>query len=178
MTSEPISIKRYPNRRFYARHKSKYVSLTEIEQFVKDGDRIEIKDSQTGEDLTRVVLTQILVERHPEKMLLFPTEMLHLILRSNDVMADFLRDYFLQSLTYLDYLQKHGGTTTKFAPPMHWLSAWMEGLTPNARDANGPAPPASAENSSPEEPDSDALASRVEELEARIRQLEEGDRPD
>ena len=54
------------------------------------------------------------MERQPEKMLLFPTAMLHFILRSNDQMTDFLRDYFRHSLTYLDYLQRHSGSAALF----------------------------------------------------------------
>ena len=98
MPDEPIVIKRYPNRRFYARHTSKYVSLQEIEEMVKSGKNVEIRDSQTSEELTRSVLTRIIMERQPEKMRLFPTDMLHFILRSNDVMSGFLRDYFQHSL--------------------------------------------------------------------------------
>ena len=59
MPIEPIRIKRYPNRRFYASHTSKYVSLPEIEQLIRDGVNVEIVDSQTGEDITRVILMQI-----------------------------------------------------------------------------------------------------------------------
>ena len=97
MADEPIRIKRYPNRRFYASHTSKYVSLTEIEQMICDGATVEIVDSQTGEDLTRAVLVQIIAERHPDKIAMFPTAMLHSILRANDVMVDFLHDYFRNS---------------------------------------------------------------------------------
>ena len=119
MSGGPISIKRYPNRRYYASHTSKYVSLQEIEEMVQEGHTVEIRDSQTGDDLTRAVLTQIIMERHPEKMSLFPTDMLHFILRSNDAMSGFLKNYFLHSLTYLDYLQNHGTTATTLVQPMH-----------------------------------------------------------
>ena len=125
MTDDPIMIKRYPNRRYYARNTSKYVSLQEIEEMVQSGETVEIRDSQTGEDLTRPVLTQIIMERHPEKMSLFPTEMLHFVLRSNDVMSGFLRDYFRHSLTYLDYLQRHSTAATALVKPMHWVKAWL-----------------------------------------------------
>ncbi len=131
MAETPIQIKRYPNRRYYSRNTSQYVSLSEIEDMVQSGQTVEIRDSQSGEDLTRTVLTQIIVERQPEKMSLFPADMLHFIVRSNDAMSDFLRDYFRQSLTYLDYLQRHS-TATPLTQPMHWMKAWLDGISPKA----------------------------------------------
>ncbi len=130
MSDEVIQIVRYPNRRFYDRQASKYVSLSDIEELVRNGSNLEIRDSQTDENLTRAVLTRIIIDRQPEKMRLFPVDMLHQILRSNDVMTDFLRDYFRQSLTYLSYLQQHGGKASKMAQPMHWVKAWLDGMTP------------------------------------------------
>ncbi|MCA9072692.1 MAG: polyhydroxyalkanoate synthesis regulator DNA-binding domain-containing protein, partial [Planctomycetaceae bacterium] len=75
--ADPIQIKRYPNRRYYARNTSQYVSLKDIEEMVQSGATVEIVDTQTGDDITRTVLTQIIMERQPEKMALFPSDMLH-----------------------------------------------------------------------------------------------------
>src|SRR3972149_5401640 len=121
MAEEPIQIKRYPNRRFYARNTSKYVSLPEIEEMIRQGRTVDVVDSQTGESITHAVLTQIILERQPEKMSLFPIAMLHSIVRSNEAMTDFLRDYFRHSLTYLDYLQQHGTVTGGLPNPVHWV---------------------------------------------------------
>lgn len=162
MPEEVIQIKRYPNRRYYARSESKYVSLGEIEDMVRAGRKVEIQDSQTGEDMTRAVLTQIIVERQPEKMALFPIDMLHLILRSNEVTADFLRDYFRHSLTYLNYLQQHSPSPSAMARPMHWVKAWLDAIAPKPEQ----------EDESPDSGDTVDLAQRLEELEARLQELE------
>ncbi|MCA9119443.1 MAG: polyhydroxyalkanoate synthesis regulator DNA-binding domain-containing protein [Planctomycetaceae bacterium] len=167
MADDPIQIKRYPNRRYYAKHTSQYVSLPEIEEMVTSGETVEIRDSQTGEDLTRSVLTQIIMERQPEKMSLFPSDMLHFIVRSNDAMSDFLRDYFRHSLTYLDYLQRHSAVTP-LAQPMHWVKAWLDGISPASSARSEP----SKETDSGQD---DQLASRIQELEERLRQLESKD---
>ena len=169
MAKTPIQIKRYPNRRYYARHTSQYVSLKEIEALVQSGETVEIKDSQTGEDLTRTVLTQIIMERQPDKMAMFPADMLHFIVRSNDAMSGFLSDYFHQSLTYLDYLQRHS-TTTPFHHPMHWVKAWLDRITAQQ-------PPAAVKPADTAEPEPAAttdaqLAARLRELEERLRKLE------
>jgi polyhydroxyalkanoate synthesis repressor PhaR len=162
MSSEPILITRYPNRRFYARHESRYVSLQEIEALVRDGRQVEIHDSQTDEDLTAGVLTRIIIEQQPEKMRLFPIEMLHSILRSNEVTTDFLRDYFRHALPYLEYLKRHSAAAMNLIQPMHWLKAWMDGMTPRK--------PGDSEAGKPAEPP--PLTERIAELEERIRQLE------
>ena len=162
MSDSPISIKRYPNRRYYASNTSSYISLQEIEALVQEGHTVEIRDSQTGDDLTRTVLTQIIMERHPEKMSLFPTDMLHCILRSNDVMAGFLRDYFRHSLTYLDYLQRHSASAPALVQPMHWVKAWLDGIASIRTD-----------NSEPKsETEPAPLSTRVKQLEERLKQLE------
>ena len=122
MSAERVQIKRYPNRRFYDRNASKYISLEEIEKLVRSGRKVEIRDSQSGEEITRSVLTRIILERQPDKMLLFPTDMLHFILRANEASTGFLRDYFQHSLTYLDYLSRHGSAASTLARPMHWVS--------------------------------------------------------
>ncbi len=161
-SDDPILVKRYPNRRYYASNTSKYVSLREIEEIVQGGHDVEIRDSQTGDDLTRAVLTQIIMERHPEKMAMFPTDLLHFVLRSNDVMSSFLRDYFRQSSTYLDYLQRRGAATTEFLNPMQWVKTWLDGSSPTPTD----------DAASTRTADSAALSRRVEQLEERLKQLE------
>lgn len=167
MAEETIQIKRYPNRRFYARNTSKYVTLPEIEEMIRQGQSIEVVDSQTGEAITHSVLAQIILERQPEKMSLFPVGMLHSIVRSNQVMADFLRDYFRNSVTYLDYLQKHGTLSGGIANPMHWVQAWMDGFRP----ANGKTVAHATESPAPQSSNIE-FSQRIAELEERIRQLE------
>lgn len=163
MPDEPTRIKRYPNRRFYDTGESKYVSLKEIEEMVRTGRTIEVVEQRTGEDITRNVLTQIILDQQPEKMSLFPVDMLHSIVRSNDVVAGFLRDYFLHARTYLDYLQQHGKQARDLANPMHWVKAWLDGMKPTAAS---PAPTTEAADGG------DHLAEKIEKLEERIRQLE------
>lgn len=168
MSDEPIRIKRYPNRRFYASHTSKYVSLSEIEEMIHQGLTVEIIDRQSGDDLTRSVLIQIIAERHPDKIAMFPTAMLHSILRANDVMTNFLHDYFRNSLAYLDYFQKHGASGP-LEQPTHWMKAWLDNLSPQRN--NNPSPSSAAAPSPPE--DGQQLTERIAVLERRLAELEE-----
>jgi polyhydroxyalkanoate synthesis repressor PhaR len=172
MPEEPIQIKRYPNRRFYARNTSKYVSIPEIEEMIREGHTIDVRDSQTGEELTHQVLTQIILDRQPDKIQLFPISMLHSIVRSNDMMTDFLRDYFRHAITYLDYLQQYGKSSRKLSGPMHWATAWMESFSPkNGKSKDRPVADVKGN------PNAEELGQRVAELEERIRQLESTQKP-
>ncbi len=58
----PITIKKYANRRLYNTATSSYVTLDHLSQMVKDGAEFVVYDAKTGDDITRSVLTQIIVE--------------------------------------------------------------------------------------------------------------------
>jgi polyhydroxyalkanoate synthesis repressor PhaR len=60
--SAPITIKKYANRRLYNTATSSYVTLENLAQMVKDGVEFVVYDAKSGEDITRSVLTQIIVE--------------------------------------------------------------------------------------------------------------------
>lgn len=56
-------IKRYPNRKLYNTEENKYVNLDTIAKLILDGQEVQVIDHVTGEDLTAVTLTQIIMER-------------------------------------------------------------------------------------------------------------------
>ncbi|MBF0168671.1 MAG: polyhydroxyalkanoate synthesis repressor PhaR [Alphaproteobacteria bacterium] len=60
--ANPVTIKKYANRRLYNTATSSYVTLDHLCQMVKDGVEFQVFDAKTGEDITRSVLTQIIVE--------------------------------------------------------------------------------------------------------------------
>ncbi|WP_366655175.1 polyhydroxyalkanoate synthesis repressor PhaR [Fodinicurvata sp. EGI_FJ10296] len=60
--SAPIRIKKYANRRLYNTATSSYVTLEHLAQMVKEGQEFVVHDAKTGEEITRAVLTQIIVE--------------------------------------------------------------------------------------------------------------------
>jgi polyhydroxyalkanoate synthesis repressor PhaR len=162
---EVVSIRRYPNRRLYDRQSRRYITLQDLEDLVKAGKKIEVRDSKTNEDLTRAILTQILIERHPEKMEMFPVAMLHGILQANDMVLDFFRAYLRQSLAILEQVQKPATPLTPFFAPMDWMRAMMPPTLPF------PMPIVPESGSAPaHSPDLDA---RLSEIEERIRLLEE-----
>lgn len=77
---EPKVIKRYTNRKLYDTGESRYVTLDEIAEMVKQGVEVKIIDNRTKEDLTSVTLAQIVFEEEKKKSQM-PLEMLREIIR-------------------------------------------------------------------------------------------------
>src|SRR3954452_22604109 len=160
LSPEVISIRRYPNRRLYDRQSRRYITLQDLEDLVKEGKKIEVRDSRTGEDLTRAILTQILLERHPEKMEMFPVAMLHGILQANDLVLEFFRSYLRQSLAILEQMQQPATPLAPFLTPIDWMRAMIP--------ATLPFTPAPARAPEPSPPLAENLAARIAELEDRL----------
>src|SRR5881392_2205313 len=62
-SEQPITIKKYANRRLYNTGTSTYVTLEDLATMVKSGEDFQVFDAKTGEDITRSVLTQIIFEQ-------------------------------------------------------------------------------------------------------------------
>ena len=73
---EPITIKKYANRRLYNTGTSTYVTLEDLAAMVKAGEHFLVADAKTGEDITRAVLTQIIVEQEGKGHNLLPVDFL------------------------------------------------------------------------------------------------------
>lgn len=80
MVHGPITIKKYANRRLYNTATSCYVTLDYLAQLVKAGAEFAVFDAKTGEDITRSVLTHIIVEEEAKGQSMLPVSFLrHLI---------------------------------------------------------------------------------------------------
>jgi len=79
-SEEPVTIKKYANRRLYNTGTSSYVTLEDLAVMVKAGEDFVVYDAKTGEDITRQVLTHIIVEEEGKGVNLLPISFLrHLI---------------------------------------------------------------------------------------------------
>lgn len=82
--ADPITIKKYANRRLYNTATSSYVTLDYLCQMVKDGQDFAVFDAKTGDDITRSVLTQIIFEEEGKGQNLLPIRFLRQIIRFYD----------------------------------------------------------------------------------------------
>ena len=80
--AETIIIKKYANRRLYNTQTSTYVTLDSLAEMVRSGQEFEVVDAKTGEDITRVVLAQIIFdEESKDASALLPTSFLKELIR-------------------------------------------------------------------------------------------------
>lgn len=75
-SNQPVTIKKYANRRLYNTATSSYVTLDNLCLMVKEGIDFTVSDAKTGEDITRAVLTQIIVEEEGKGQNLLPISFL------------------------------------------------------------------------------------------------------
>ena len=82
-------IKRYANRKLYDPQKSQYVTLEELEEMIRAGREIAVTDATTGEDLTAMVLAQIILEKARSRRPSLPTAFLHQLIQYGEAWQDF-----------------------------------------------------------------------------------------
>jgi polyhydroxyalkanoate synthesis repressor PhaR len=77
----PRIIKKYPNRRLYDTETSTYITLAEVKDLVLGYKEFQVVDAKSGEDLTRAILLQIILEEESGGVPMFSTDMLANIIR-------------------------------------------------------------------------------------------------
>lgn len=100
-----LLIKKYPNRRLYNTAESTYITLKEVAEFIKLGHRIAVQDATTGEDVTALVLTQIIMEKAKNNQGLLPVSLLHLVIQfGENLLHEFFDKYLEKTMeNYLVY---------------------------------------------------------------------------
>ncbi len=71
--AQPIVVKKYANRRLYNTESSSYITLDTLAEMVREGRDFVVYDAKTGDDITRSVLTQIIVEEESKGRAMLPT---------------------------------------------------------------------------------------------------------
>ena len=99
-SDQPITIKKYANRRLYNTGTSTYVTLEDLAQMVKSGEDFTVQDAKSGEDITRSVLTQIIFDQEAKEgqNLLPITFLRHLIRFYGDSMQAMVPSYLEHSM--------------------------------------------------------------------------------
>lgn len=99
-------IKKYPNRRLYDTDTSSYITLTEIKQLVMDSEAFVVLDAKTGEDLTRSILLQIILEEESQGSPMFTAPVLANVIRFyGHTMQGFMGGYLEKNMQALMDMQ-------------------------------------------------------------------------
>jgi polyhydroxyalkanoate synthesis repressor PhaR len=127
-----ITIKKYPNRRLYDTSQSQYVNLEYIKKLIIDHQEFEVVSSKGGDDLTKMILLQIISESetNDQQSLLTNALLKQLIRFYGGDMQLFVRQYLEQSMaSFLDQQDAVQGVMKNMmdANPMNMLSKMMQG---------------------------------------------------
>ncbi len=157
-----VVIKKYANRRLYDTTGSRYVNLDEIAGMVQKGEDVQVLDALTGQDLTRVILTQIITENAKERPTGLPLELLRQIIMASDQVGQEFLTWYLKSA--FDTYQKVQDAVQNRLSEVQ--SAILSPVEMMRRFLNNPAPTGKTE------PESEVaeLRKRLAELEARLNQ--------
>lgn len=189
---EKVVIKKYENRRLYDTTHSKYVNLEEVAQMVRQGADLQVVDAKSGEDLTRTILTQIIVDESRGDQSGLPIDLLkQIILTTDQARHQFLEWYLKAAVDAYQKMQERvrefPGMMNPFDPATNPMwNLFRGGAAPGSAPLFGwplaapqqtPAAAAPATTSSPVgAPEVEDLKRRLEELEKQLHAGKTGKR--
>jgi len=100
-------IKKYPNRRLYDTKTSSYITLADVKQMVLKQEEFQVVDAKSGDDLTRAILLQIILEEESGGLPLFSSDLLsHLIRSYGNAMQGMMGSYLERNIKAFQDIQK------------------------------------------------------------------------
>ena len=100
-------IKKYPNRRLYDTKTSSYITLADVKQMVLKQEDFQVVDAKSGDELTRQILLQIILEEESGGVPMFTSDLLSQMIRSyGSAMQGFMGSYLEKNLEAFQQLQK------------------------------------------------------------------------
>jgi polyhydroxyalkanoate synthesis repressor PhaR len=128
MENQVRLIKKYPNRRLYDTKTSSYITLVDVKQMVLKQEEFQAVDAKTGEDLTRQILLQIILEEESSGSPMFTSDALSQMIRTyGNAMQGMMGGYLEKNIHAFQEMQKslqeqstklYGGSAT--APTEMW----------------------------------------------------------
>jgi polyhydroxyalkanoate synthesis repressor PhaR len=179
-------VKKYGNRRLYDTRRSRYVTLEDLTELLAKGEEMVVVDATSGEDVTKRVLTQMILQEEEDKdQNILPVAFLKKLLQNRDEgVRDYIQKYLTASFdTWLSTQKTVGNQLQGLAgaamdPRMLAnFFPWLAGMTP-PQQGPGPMPPptsAAPSNAStppPAAPGAPRVADELQELRARLAELE------
>lgn len=164
MPPKAILIKKYENRRLYDVTNSRYINLDEVAQFLRDGHDVRVVDAASGKDITRIILTQIIIEDAKTPDSAFPQDLLRqMIITSGRASQETALGYMK---AMLDFYQD---TYRAMSPAVNPFSMFRPGFTGPGAAPQNPSSSAPGDLAAAGEPPNQE---HVEELKQRVADLE------
>ena len=130
-------IKKYPNRRLYDTDTSTYITLAEVRQLVMDHQQVVVRDAKTGEDLTRSILLQIILEEEAGGAPMFTEAVLANIIRFyGHAMQGFMGSYLEKNVQVFTDMQSKLTEQSQGMTPEMWTQ-FMSAQSPMVQGLMG-----------------------------------------
>jgi polyhydroxyalkanoate synthesis repressor PhaR len=173
MAAETVLIKKYENRRLYDATNSRYINLEEVAQLVQQGYNVQVIDASSGEDITRLILTQIIAEGAKTADSNFPLDILRqMVIASGRASQESAVRY---TKAMLDLYQSTYRAMVPTINPFDFLQNPVPGAAAAAEPAAQQQPAAnnkaSASAAPPQSEDLTQLKARLAELEKAISSI-------
>jgi polyhydroxyalkanoate synthesis repressor PhaR len=152
-----VVIKKYPNRRLYDTSAGRYVNLDDVAALIRLGTEIQVVDAKTGEDLTRVVLTQVIVEDAKGQPTGLPLDLLRQLIVASDHAGQEFIMWYLKSA-----FDAYGKVQESVESRLHDVRAAAMNPLNLVKNLLTPSPP-------PADAEVEHLRRQVAELEARLK---------
>ena len=162
MPPNSVLIRKYENRRLYDATNSRYVNLEDVAQLLREGRDVQVVDAASGKDITRLILTQIIVEDAKAPDSVFPLDLLRQIIISSGQASQETAVRYMKAM--LDLYQDTYRAMTPAVNPFQFFSPGV--AAPGF--SQGPAPVAKTAGEAAE---TDELRQRVAELERMVASL-------
>lgn len=160
-----IEIRKYSNRRLYDTSASQYVKLVDVEQMIREGKEIKVVDAQSGEDLTRSVMLQIICESKTQQELLPVSFLRQIIQASGKTVRSSIKEFLSMGLQAQKDLQQQLSSVVKASVNMNpFMSAFVH-MFQNAAQQQSKTPQAAPPPVMPRaEAETDKVPREKEEL--------------
>jgi polyhydroxyalkanoate synthesis repressor PhaR len=156
-----VVVKKYANRRLYDTSSSRYINLEDIAALVRNGKEVQVVDAGTGEDITRITLTQIIVEDAKGQPAGLPLELLRQLIVTTDHVGQEFIMWYLKSA--FDSYQKVQSSLQDRLSQMQSAALSPLQMVKNFLQSSG------TEKSSEANQELDEMRKRIAELEARLQ---------
>jgi polyhydroxyalkanoate synthesis repressor PhaR len=174
MAQKTVVIRKYENRRLYDTTNSRYVNLEEVAQMLQQGNDVQVIDAATGEDITRLILTQIIVEDAKTPDSTFPLDLLRqMVIASGRVSQENTLKYMKATLDL--YQTAYRAVAPQLNPFEFMQNLKQDRDAPekekSSKPAGTPTDAAANDQGAPEPEDAEELKSRLAELEKLVATL-------
>jgi polyhydroxyalkanoate synthesis repressor PhaR len=164
--SPPVLIKKYGNRRLYDTGESRYITLDELAAKIRTGVDVRIVDASSGEDLTQVTLTQLILESGSGARVLPVALLTQLVRLGDDGLAEFFSRYVTAALDLYLQGRRNLSAFVQYNPLAQIPLAATDALS---RMWGSGGPPSSPPPPAPERDDVASLRREIEELKRSMR---------